>query len=104
MKKKNKTTSLTEQRRAEIKRARRIRRKAKVAVAVLQKLRPLVVKLGALENQVKQQEGIIRELNSKLQPGQGASVVNTAQGQQQDSVGPSADQERTVQTDQATQG
>lgn len=101
MKKKNKTTSLTEQRRAEIKRARRIRRKAKVAVAVLQKLRPLIVKLGALENQVKQQEGIIRELKASQLPTQRGNVGdgNSVEGKQTDS--PSSD--ANGKSDQAPQ-
>lgn len=91
MKKNNKTTNLTEQRRAEIKRARRLKRKGKMAVAILKKLRPLVVKLGALENQVKQQEGIIRELRaSKLPDNAGPAGGIVDQGQQQDGNSPVA--------------
>lgn len=72
--------TVTEQRRKEVAKARRERRKARLAGLVLAKLRPLTLKLGQLEQQNRQLEVENRELKRQASPSpeNTAAVLNDA--------------------------
>jgi hypothetical protein len=82
------SVTVTEQRRKELAKARRIRRQTKLAELVTQKLRVLLLENGKLQQQVKQMEISLNEFRKGVVPDQqGTDDSGPGEAQQADGVG-----------------